>query len=131
MKRLRALVAVAAMTLTAGACAPAAERVAHAGPTNSETKLMVENNNWLDVAVYLVRGSARTRIGSVTSMGRAEFRIPNAYVMGVSNVTVEANPIGASESYVSPPIEVFPGARVALTVGNSVRLSNYAVYASQ
>jgi hypothetical protein len=96
----------------------------------SGTTLMVQNNNWSDVNIYLVRGSARTRIGSVTAMGKAEFKLPAAYVVGVSDVTLQAAPVGSNDSYISPPIQVFPGAQLALTVSNALRLSNFAVSAA-
>ena len=121
------LVAVAALV---SACAPAARQEVGDGPVRSPAMLAVQNNNWQEVAVYLVRGTQRTRLGTVPSMRQGEFRIPDAYVVGVSEVTVQADPIGARDSYVSPPIQVFPGARVALKVEQQLRLSNFGVYAS-
>lgn len=112
------------------ACAPAAERAAQNTPVKSQTKLVVENNNWLDVAVYLVRGSTRARLGTVGSMTSEQFTIPDAYVLGVSDIVVQADPIGSTTTYVSPPIQVFPGARVNLSVNNNIRLSNFAVFSA-
>jgi hypothetical protein len=89
------------------------------------------NQNWSDMAVYLVRGSEQKRLGSVTALGKEEFAIPNAYVLGMSDVMVRADPIGSADAYVSPPILVFPGAQVELTLAPRLAASNFAVYARQ
>jgi hypothetical protein len=130
MQGFRGFIAVAAV-LALGACAPAAEQSASPTPARRHTSLLVKNDNWNDVKVYIVSGSTRTRLGSVTAMSRGQFYIPDAYVLGASDVTIEADPVGSNDSYLSPPIQVFPGAQVALTVGNSLRLSNFAVYATR
>jgi len=123
--------ALAALTAAAlGACAPAAERAAVDTPVRSQTKLVVENNNWLDVAVYVLRGSTRTRLGTVNSMSSEQFTIPDAYVLGAADLTVQADPIGSSTTYVSPPVQVFPGAHVNLSINNNLQLSNLSVNAS-
>ncbi|HEX6558736.1 MAG TPA: hypothetical protein VF021_04720 [Longimicrobiales bacterium] len=130
MPDLRNIVMAAVTAAAVAACAPAAERAAMNAPVKSRTKLVVENNNWLDVAVYLVRGSARARLGTVNSMSKEQFTIPDAYVLGVSDIVVQADPIGSTITYVSPPIQVFPGARVNLSVSNNIRLSNFAVFSA-
>lgn len=91
--------------------------------------MTVINNHWSDVAVYLVSGPMRTRLGSVTAMGKGEFAIPRAYVVGVSEITVRADPLGSKDSFVSPPIQVFPGARVELNLAPRLAASYFAVYA--
>jgi hypothetical protein len=121
--------AVAAIVILS-ACAPTAQRGSAPNPVNGGTTLVVRNDNWNDVTIYLVRGSMRTRIGSVIAMGQAEFKIPAAYVVGVSDVTLQAAPTGSNESYISPSIMVFPGAQLTLTVGSALTLSHFAVYAA-
>ena len=130
MKHVHRFLAVAALVMLA-ACAPATEHARSSHAVDRGTTLVVQNDNWSDVVVYLMRGSARTRIGQVMAMGKAEFNLPAAYVVGVSDVTLQAAPVGSNESYISPPIMVFPGAQVALTVGSALRLSNFAVYAAK
>jgi hypothetical protein len=130
MKRTHTFLAVAVVMMV-GACAPAAERARSAVAFRGGTVLAVQNDNWSDVTIYLMRGSARTRIGSVPAMGKAEFRLPAAYVVGVSDVTLQAAPVGSNDSYISPSIMIFPGAQLALTVGSALRLSNFAVYATR
>ena len=129
MQTFRGILAAAIVASTLGACAPAAEHARNTIPARSKTTLVVQNGNWLEVAVYLVRGNMRMRMGSVNSMSEATFRIPDAYVLGVSDVTVQADPIGSGRTWTSPPIQVFPGAQLALRLENSLSLSNFAVYA--
>ena len=128
MKHTHRYFAVAAFVIL-GACAPATEQTRGQHAANSGTTLMVQNENWNDVTIYLLRGTTRMRIGSVVAMGKAEFKLPAAYVVGVSDVTLQAAPVGSNESYISPAIMIFPGAQLALTVGSALRLSNFAVYA--
>jgi hypothetical protein len=119
---------VAAAAFVMAACAPVAEQAMNARPAENQTMLVVQNDNWSEVKVYLLRGSQRIRLGSVPSMSQGKFSIPNAFVFGVSDVTIQAEPIGGHESYVSPPIQVYPGGRVALKVEKQLRLSHFAVY---
>lgn len=124
----RSSLAVAAAALVVGACA--ANQEPNNGPARSPAVVAVQNNNWQEVAIYLLRGAQRVRLGTVSGMGKSEFKIPAAYVIGTSDVTLQADPIGARDTYISPPIQVFPGARLALKIENQLRLSNFAVYAT-
>ena len=130
MSPRRSLV-VATAALIMGACAPAAQQAANNRPGLKRATVVVQNENWLEVAVYILRGSQRVRLGSVPSMGKAEFAIPSQYVLGTSDITLQADPIGALETYISPPIQVYEGARLALRIENQLRLSSFAVYATQ
>lgn len=119
-----------AAALMVGACAPAVQQSA-GNHSNPQATVAVRNDNWLDVNVYLVRGAQRVRLGSVPSMSNAEFRIPQQYVLGVSDVTFQADPLGSSETYTSPPIQVYDGARVQLKIENQMRLSSFAVFSTR
>lgn len=130
MQKARAFTIAAAAAALLGACAPATEQARNPMLTGGKTTLVVENANWSEVTVYLLNGGSRIRMGSVPSMRQARFNIPDAYVLGVSDVTLQADPVGSGRTWVSPPIQVFPGARVALKVENTIRLSNFAVYAA-
>src|SRR3954467_1625158 len=120
MQVLRRILVVAAAAAALGACAPATEQATSSFPANRKTQLVIQNKNWMDVAVYLVRDGSRTRLGTVMSMASSEFKIPDAYVLGVSEINVQADPIGSNRTFTSGPIQVYPGARVELTVENAI-----------
>ena len=126
MQGFRSLLAAAAVATAVGACAPMTEQTA-LDQQQQKTQLVVQNDNWQDIAVYLVRGTVRTRVGTVTSMTTETFTVPASFVLGVSEINVQADLIGSSDRYVSPPIQVFPGAKINLSVTNALQLSSYSV----
>jgi hypothetical protein len=152
MHATKTLVAAVAATLSLGACAtaggsggtvpPAMYLVdgpqAQAGAVaTSEARrpaaapaatLHVENYNWLDVVVYAVQGNSRMRLGSVTSMSSADFRIPSRFLVGASdNLRLLVDPIGSSEGYMTEGIVVRDGQRVSFNVQNALQFSSLMV----
>jgi hypothetical protein len=127
MRFLRNTIAVAITAAALGACAPATEQ-AQLGALESRTTLLVKNNNWQEVVIYMMRGSMRTRLGSVNSMGQARFRISDTMLTGTGDVRIVADPIGSERTYTSPAINVVPGSEVELQVQNVLSISSFAVY---
>ena len=130
MRYLSRIITAAVAAATMGACAPATEQARNDLPARSRTQVVVQNRNWQDVAVYVTRSGSRTRLGTVNSMSKAQFSIPDAYVLGVSDINLQADPVGSNRVFDSGPIQVFPGARLELTVENAIQLSNFAVYST-
>ncbi len=57
----------------------------------------MENHGWSDVVIYLVRGTAVERLGTVGSLNTKTFVFPYRK-LGVGNdVRLRADPIGAAE----------------------------------
>ena len=127
MRFLRNAVATAVAAVALGACAPATEQ-GMLGSPEIQTTLVVKNNNWQEVVIYMMRGAMRTRLGSVNSMGSARFKITDTMVNGTGDVRIMADPIGSPGSYTSPAINVVPGAQVELQVQNHISISSFAVY---
>ncbi|MBV9109058.1 MAG: hypothetical protein JO306_06610 [Gemmatimonadetes bacterium] len=139
MHALKTLVAAVAAT-TLAACASAGTvgtpavmnfaegpaTVARTGSTPSAT-LHVENYNWMDVVVYAVQGNTRMRLGQVTSMSSAEFRLPSRFLSGGDNVRLMVDPIGSTEGYETDGILVHDGQRVSFSVQNSLQFSSLSV----
>ncbi len=97
------------------------ERKAHAG-------LVVQNNNWLDAHVYLVRrGSTRTSLGFVTALGKREFELPSWATLPGDDVQILVHLIGGV-SYLTPAVNVYPGDVVELVVQNNLALSTTVVF---
>jgi hypothetical protein len=89
--------------------------------------LQVENNNWLDVHVYLVRDGEASSLGVVSGPGEGHFRMPLVDTTPGSDVQVLILPIGGTDSYLSPSLKVNPSDQVDVTVENSLSLSSVRV----
>ena len=89
--------------------------------------LHVENYNWMDVVVYAVQGTSRIRLGQVTSMGSANFRIPERFLAASENVRLMVDPIGSTEGYMTDGIVVRDGQRVSFSVQNALQFSSVSV----
>ena len=98
---------------------PVAERKPHA-------ELVVQNRNWLDAHVYLVRGGVRTSLGFMTALGKREFELPQWATLP-GDVQILVNLIGGV-SYMTPVVSVNPGDVVELVVQNNIGLSSTVVF---
>ena len=119
-----ALVAV----FTASACAPVSQGAQAGQIEREQTVLLVENNNWADMAIYIVRDGMRTRLGTAPSLRSAKFALSDALVGGSAEIRLLADPIGSSQRFLSQPIHVMPGHQVRFRLENNVQLSSYFVY---
>jgi|SwirhirootsSR2_FD_contig_41_5060889_length_534_multi_16_in_0_out_0_1 hypothetical protein len=119
--------ALAAVT-TLSACAPTTTTsgLANAKPTGSE--LVVENNNWQDMALYVLRAGSRWRVGSVPSFTKARFVLSETLIGGTGEIQLMADPIGSSARFVSEPMIVQPGQQVRFRLENNLAVSSYSVW---
>ena len=118
--------AVAAFTISA--CSSAVDQTASVSRPLARTILRVQNHNFNDVTVYLVRGFDRTRLGRVGAMQRGDFVVPAAYVAASPEIRVQADPIGLGQGFVSQPLQVTPGSHMELTVTTVMQNSIYTIY---
>lgn len=95
-------------------------RVAQGPP---RARLEVENNNWLDVHLYLVRDGMLTSIGFMNGPGQSEFELPSIATIPGSDVQILVLPIGGNASYLSPVVAVNPGEVVKMVVENNLGMS--------
>ena len=144
MHALKTLAAAVAASLSLVACAsagggnPSALYLAD-GPSASTARhttsaahpsaatLHVENYNWMDVVVYAVQGGIRMRLGQVTSMTSADFRLPARFLSGSDNVRLLVDPIGSTQGYETDGILVRDGQRVSFSVQNALQFSSVQV----
>ncbi|HYH80267.1 MAG TPA: hypothetical protein VEX86_10730 [Longimicrobium sp.] len=80
------------------------------------THVAVDNQAWLDVDVYAVAGSQRTRLGTVTAHGKNTLRIPLAMVGAGRELQFLVDPVGSRAQGTSWNIFVTPGQQVRLTI---------------
>ena len=83
---------------------------------NQPTVVQVDNQGFLDMAVYVVRSSQRIRLGTATGNSKSSFRVPAGIVSGLTPLRFIADPIGGTRASVSEEITVAPGDTVGLTI---------------
>lgn len=111
----------------AGGASPRASTSGAAREARTAT-VVVENRNWSDMTVYAVHGGMRYRLGTVTSMTTARFRLPERSMVTTQALRLVADPIGSSTGYVSQGVQVYPGQQVAFTIQNHLAISSVAVF---
>jgi hypothetical protein len=124
-------IVLAAAALLLAACAPSATGGAPGGSPRRETApstVTVDNRNWLDVTVYVVQGTSRIRLGMVTGMGSATFHLPRSLQAYPGQVRLLADPVGSNHAYLSDAVQLRPGQRVGLEVGNNLNVSFISVW---
>ena len=128
MRGLRMFLVAAATAGTLGACAPLSEQAEFNTP-ETRTTLVVQNQNWSEMVIYLVRGTTRARLGSVLGMNSAKFQIPDVLSGGpYGELRVMADPIGSNRVYTSEVIHIVPGTQVELNLANNLAMSHYSVF---
>jgi hypothetical protein len=100
------------------------------GPSrgNAEVALEVENHSWSDINIYLVRGTAPERLGTVGSLNTRTFVFPYRRLGYGTDVRLMADPIGALRTYTSENLLVHPGQWIKWTLESDLTRSFLAVY---
>jgi len=125
MVRELIIAGLAGLVIDTAACAP--HHGSAAAPPPEPVEVTVNNSNYLDVDVFAVRGTSRSRIGSVTGLSSATFLLP-AHHAADGNLQLLVDPIGSNATYLTDKIAVNPGQHVELTVTAVLRMSSYAVW---
>jgi hypothetical protein len=99
-----------------------------AATLNTPVDLEVENHNWSDVVIYLVRGTQRQRLGMVTALSSTVFTFPYRRLGNGSDARLSAHAIGDRGSYTSESLLVQPGQMIKWTLESDLDRSSLAVY---
>ena len=121
---------LATALLAAAACAHRAEPAdGDTAPdaTNAELSVEIENHNWSDVVIYLVRGTATERLGTVGSLKSETFVFPFRR-LGSGEARLRAYPIGGPAAFTSENLFVQPGQMVKWTLESDLTRSFLGVY---
>jgi hypothetical protein len=78
--------------------------------------LVVDNQGFLDMTIYVLEGSARRRLGTATGGTRSRILIPPSVIGNGRDLQFLADPIGGRRNSVSQRIFVTPGEEVRLTI---------------
>jgi hypothetical protein len=121
------LIALAAAAIIAGGCASVTGPTQHrnADAASERTTIRVNNYNWSDMTVYLVRNGARMRLGSVSSLEARTFNVPTSLLMSAGEVRLMADPIGSTRVFTSPPVLIAQGQIAEWRLENSLALSSF------
>ena len=111
--------------------AQSTEAAAREAPTAATQRvhptLQVDNANWLDVHVYLVRDGISTSLGFLTGPGNATIALPDLATWAGSDVQLMVLPVGSRQVYLSPPVIIGRGDEVDLRIENNLALSSVTV----
>ena len=93
----------------------------HAGkqataPPRAETAVKVQNQNYLDMDVFVVRGGQRIRLGMVTGLSTQLFMLRPEVVGTGTDLQFEFHPIGGRANPRTERIMVQPGDVIELTI---------------
>jgi hypothetical protein len=126
------LIAVVTGAATTG-CATGGTSPSGGVEPHQQTAVLIRNNNWSDVKVYLVRanGGVPVRLGTVTSMTtlRVPLRGPVATELQIhGSLRFLIRPLGnPRESYTTHLVFMAPGEVMSLTVANQLVHSSVLV----
>lgn len=104
---------VVALALLSVGCGPGLQ--SESTEPEERTTLRVENQNFLDMNVYVVRGGQRIRLGTVTGLSTHVFTIPPSIARS-SPLQFEVHGIGGRGNPRSETITVQPGDEIRLTI---------------
>jgi hypothetical protein len=130
----RIAMAIGAVGLAAAVVIPTrayAQSEVQIGPDAAAPVTMyVDNGNWLDVRVYVVRsGNIYDRIGTVRAFTTKEFELPRWVTSYNNYLQLVVAPIGSRERYAAPPVMVSAGDIVEWKLGSNLSNSNISVRA--
>ena len=95
---------------------------------DAEIALEVENHGWSDIVIYLVRGTAAERLGTVGSLNTQTFVLPYRKLGIGTDVRLRADPVGGPRTFTSENLLVQPGQWVKWTLESDLTRSFLAVY---
>ncbi|MGI9040420.1 MAG: hypothetical protein ACR2HK_04825 [Gemmatimonadales bacterium] len=95
---------------------------------NVQVGLEVENHNWSDIVVYLMRGNSSHRLGMVTALSTSRFSFPFRHIGTTGNARLRAHPIGGTTGFTSEDLLVQPGQSIKWTLESDLTRSFLGVY---
>lgn len=77
--------------------------------SSRDVLVRVESRNWADHNIFLLRGGARVRLGTVTSQTTQTFRLPEDMSAPGLAVRLVADPVGSARTFTSREISLNGG----------------------
>jgi type IV pilus biogenesis protein CpaD/CtpE len=83
--------------------------------TRPQTTLKVDNQAYLDMTIYVMRGEERVRLGLAPGASTSNFVIPGDLLQSTT-IRFVADPIGSSRASISEEVSVREGDHVAMQI---------------
>jgi hypothetical protein len=83
---------------------------------NAETRVVVDNQAFPDMTIYVLEGGRRVRLGLAGGNSKTTFTIPKYQVQTLTSIRFLADPIGSNRTPISESITVSPGDEVTLRI---------------
>lgn len=90
-------------------------------------QVVVTNDGNADFMLFMVRDGERFRLGRVSRMETARFRIPVAQHARSSQVALVAQPMGSGSTFATIPITWRPGQNLVGRVARNTSLNNFVL----
>jgi hypothetical protein len=92
-------------------------------PSSAEIPVQIDNQNFNDMEIYVVRNGSRWLIGRASGLSKTTLLIKNA-IQGDGRVRLLADPIGGVRPITTPTLVVPPGQRIFWTIGSDPATSS-------
>lgn len=123
-RRIRTLLPSALLVVIAGCAAGSAlDTDPFRGGDTGLAHLVVQNNNYLDMTVFVLRYGEFERMGTVTGQMRESYELPRDWIQGGAAIAVRVEAIGSPERFTSETYVIEPGSTFELTVQNRIEQS--------
>lgn len=83
---------------------------------HGDTTVSVENHDFFDMTIYVLRTGTRTRIGLAPGHSTTVLKIPDYLVNAGDELQFLCDPIGVARTPISQRISVWPGDQIVLIV---------------
>lgn len=107
---------LAALVVIGGALGCGRNRADTVIDPDAATTLIVDNQAFPDMTIYVLDGSRRVRLGMATGHSKTQFTLPKYLIRTITPVRFLADPIGSTRTPVSDEITVTPGDSVTLRI---------------
>jgi hypothetical protein len=94
--------------------------------TQGAVGLVVQNQNFYDMDLYVVSEGLATRIGDVTGNSTARFSLDPSF-FPTNELRIIATPVGGNGRASSGPLNVAPGQTITFTIASVLRQSSATI----
>ena len=128
LRQLALTGALASLTTFAGCHHGASVGAAAAESSyNGSITIRVVNHAWLDVAIYLLQGSHRDRVGTATATSTSTFHIALRQFSAGGEYRLYGDPVGSRQTVRSEPLRAQDGDVVTWTLEDDLARSSIDV----